>query len=105
MLPSPGRRRGQGRPPVPASVKVVFHVGDVANDRWAWLLARSCLDDSPDATIVFVTYRSGLDSLVEDAEDRHAIASTLPGWVWSKGASGSSSVPRPPAPKGSKKMR
>lgn len=50
--------------------KVVFHMDDAANARWALLLARSCLDDSPDATIVFVTYGPGVDFLMEDAEDR-----------------------------------
>ena len=43
---------------------------DAANARWALLLARSYLDDSPDATIVFVTYGPGVDFRMEHAEDR-----------------------------------
>lgn len=51
--------------------KVVFHVDDAANARWALLLARSYLEDSPKARIVFVSYGPGIDFLLEDAEDRH----------------------------------
>ena len=50
--------------------KVVFHVDDTANARWALLLANSFRDDSPKAKIVFVAYGPGIDFLLEDAEDR-----------------------------------
>jgi len=49
--------------------KVVFHVDEKANARWALMLARSYLDDVPDARIVFVTYGPGIDFLTEDAKD------------------------------------
>lgn len=51
--------------------KVVFHVDETRNARWALMLARSYLDDSPKAKIVFVAYGPGVDFLLEDAEDRH----------------------------------
>lgn len=50
--------------------KMVFHVDDTANARWALLLANSYLDDSSDARIVIVTYGPGVNFLLEDAEDR-----------------------------------
>jgi intracellular sulfur oxidation DsrE/DsrF family protein len=50
--------------------KVVFHVDETANARWALMLARSYLDDSPKAKIVVVTYGPGIDFLLEDAEDK-----------------------------------
>jgi len=50
--------------------KVVFHLDETANARWALMLARSYLDDSPKAKIVFVVYGPGVDFLLEDAEDR-----------------------------------
>lgn len=50
--------------------KMVFHIDDTANARWALLLANSYLDDSPDARIVIVTYGPGVNFLIEDAEDR-----------------------------------
>ena len=50
--------------------KVVFHLDDTANARWALMLANSYLDDSPKAKIVFVAYGPGIDFLLEDAEDR-----------------------------------
>ncbi len=50
--------------------KVVFHVDEMANARWALMLARSYMDDSPKAKIVFVAYGPGMDFLLEDAEDR-----------------------------------
>ena len=50
--------------------KVVFHLDEVANARWALRLARSYLDDSPRARIVVVAYGPGVDFLLEGAEDR-----------------------------------
>ncbi len=49
--------------------KVVFHVDEMANARWALTLAHSYLDDSPKAKIVFVAYGPGIDFLLEDATD------------------------------------
>lgn len=51
--------------------KVVFHVDEMRNARWALMLARSYLDDVPDARIVFVAYGPGVDFLLEEARDRH----------------------------------
>lgn len=50
--------------------KVVFHVDESSNARWALMLARSYLDDSPKAKIVFVTYGPGVDFLLEEAKDK-----------------------------------
>lgn len=50
--------------------KVVFHLDETANARWALLLARSYLDDRPRAKIVLVAYGPGIDFLLEDAEDK-----------------------------------
>ena len=50
--------------------KIVFHVDDIGNARWAMMLANSYLDDSPQAKIVFVTYGPGIDFLLEDVTDR-----------------------------------
>lgn len=50
--------------------KVVFHLDDTANARWALLLANAYLDDNPKARIVVVAYGPGIDFLLEDAEDR-----------------------------------
>lgn len=49
--------------------KVVFHVDETRNARWALMLARSYLDDVPAAEIVFVTYGPGVDFLLQDAKD------------------------------------
>ena len=49
--------------------KVVFHLDETRNARWALMLARSYLDDVPAAKIVFVTYGPGVDFLLEDAKD------------------------------------
>jgi len=49
--------------------KVVFHLDETRNARWALMLARSYLDDVPSAKIVFVTYGPGVDFLLEDAKD------------------------------------
>jgi hypothetical protein len=50
--------------------KVVFHLDETANARWALMLANAYLDDSPKAKVVFVAYGPGIDFLLEDAEDR-----------------------------------
>lgn len=50
--------------------KVVFHLDESADARWALMLARSYMDDSPKAKIVFVAYGPGIEFLLEDAEDR-----------------------------------
>lgn len=50
--------------------KVVFHLDEVVNARWALMLARSYMDDSPTAKIVFVAYGPGVDFLMEGAEDK-----------------------------------
>lgn len=50
--------------------RVVFHLDDTANARWAMLLANSYLDDSPKAKIVIVAYGPGIDFLLQDAQDR-----------------------------------
>ncbi|MGA7983022.1 MAG: DsrE family protein [Chromatiaceae bacterium] len=50
--------------------KVVFHLDDAANARWALMVARSYLDDSPKAKIVFVAYGPGIDFLMEGATDK-----------------------------------
>jgi intracellular sulfur oxidation DsrE/DsrF family protein len=50
--------------------KIVFHVDEMSNARWALMLARSYLDDSPKARIVFVVYGPGMDFLLEDTRDK-----------------------------------
>jgi intracellular sulfur oxidation DsrE/DsrF family protein len=50
--------------------KVVFHLDDTANARWAMLLANGYLDDSPKAKVVIVAYGPGIDFLLHDAQDR-----------------------------------
>ncbi len=50
--------------------KVVFHVDETRNARWALMLARSYLDDSPNAKIVVVAYGPGVDFLREGAQDK-----------------------------------
>lgn len=54
-----------------ATQKMVFHVDETRNARWALMLARSYLDDIPGARLVFVTYGPGVDFLLYDAEDRN----------------------------------
>jgi intracellular sulfur oxidation DsrE/DsrF family protein len=49
--------------------KVVFHLDETRNARWALMLARSYLEDVPTAKIVFVTYGPGVDFLLDDAKD------------------------------------
>jgi uncharacterized protein len=51
--------------------KVVFHLDETANARWALMLAQSYMDDSPRAKIVVVAYGPGIDFLLEDAKDKH----------------------------------
>jgi len=50
--------------------KVLFHLDETANARWALMLARSYMDDSPKAKIVFVAYGPGVDFLLEGAKDK-----------------------------------
>jgi hypothetical protein len=50
--------------------KVIFHVDDTKNARWALMLANTYLEDSPDARIVFVTYGPGIDFLLTGSKDR-----------------------------------
>jgi intracellular sulfur oxidation DsrE/DsrF family protein len=63
--------------------KVVFHLDETANARWALMLARSYLDDSPKARIAFVAYGPGVDFLLDDAKDKrgdpydHAVMSLI----------------------------
>jgi intracellular sulfur oxidation DsrE/DsrF family protein len=60
-----------GGEPVGSWDKVVFHLDQMRNARWALMLARSYLNDVPNAKIVFVAYGPGIDFLVEDTTDRH----------------------------------
>jgi intracellular sulfur oxidation DsrE/DsrF family protein len=63
--------------------KVVFHLDETANARWALMLARSYLDDTPTAKIAIVAYGPGIDFLTEDAKDKrgdaydHAVMSLI----------------------------
>lgn len=50
--------------------KMVFHVDETVNARWALMLANAYLDDSPNVKIVIVTFGPGVDFLLKDAEDR-----------------------------------
>jgi intracellular sulfur oxidation DsrE/DsrF family protein len=50
--------------------RVVFHLDDTSNARWAMLLANSYLDDSPNAKVVIVAYGPGIDFLLLDAQDK-----------------------------------
>ena len=45
--------------------KVVFHVDEMRNARWALMLAGAYLDGSPDAKVMIVTYGPGIDFLLE----------------------------------------
>jgi intracellular sulfur oxidation DsrE/DsrF family protein len=49
--------------------KVMFHIDESRNARWALMLARSYLDDVPGAKIAFVAYGPGVDFLLKDAKD------------------------------------
>ena len=57
-------------PPAPGWEKVVFHLDETRNARWALMLARSYLEDNPQAKIVFVTYGPGVDFLLLGAADK-----------------------------------
>lgn len=57
-------------PPAPDWEKVVFHLDEGRNARWALMLARSYLEDSPKAKIVFVAYGPGVDFLMLGATDK-----------------------------------
>ena len=50
--------------------KMVFHLDETVNARWALMLANSYLEDSPNVKIVIVAFGPGVDFLIEDAEDR-----------------------------------
>jgi intracellular sulfur oxidation DsrE/DsrF family protein len=54
--------------------KVVFHLDDAANARWALMLAGGHLELNPEARIVFVAYGPGVDFLLEFAEDKRGNA-------------------------------
>ena len=49
--------------------KVVFHLDEKRNARWALMLAHSYLDDRPNAKVIVVAYGPGIDFLVKDAQD------------------------------------
>lgn len=51
--------------------KMVFHLDDSSNARWAILLANSYLDDRPGAKIVIVAYGPGVDFVLDGATDLH----------------------------------
>ena len=51
--------------------KMVFHLDETVNARWALMLANSYLEDSPNVKIVIVAFGPGVDFLIEDAEDRN----------------------------------
>ena len=57
-------------PPASGWEKVVFHVDETRNARWALMLARSYLEDSPQAKVVFVAYGPGVDFLLLGAADK-----------------------------------
>jgi intracellular sulfur oxidation DsrE/DsrF family protein len=57
-------------PPAPGWEKVVFHLDESRNARWALMLARSYLEDSPQAKVVFVTFGPGVDFLLLGAADK-----------------------------------
>lgn len=50
--------------------KMVFHLDETVNARWALMLANAYLDDSPNAKIVIVAFGPGVDFLLEGAEDQ-----------------------------------
>jgi len=50
--------------------KVVFQLDETRNARWAMMLARSYLERSPQAKIVFVVYGPGVDFLLLGAQDK-----------------------------------
>ena len=48
--------------------KMVFHIDEARNARWALMLANSYLDDSPGARIVIVAFGPGIDFLLNGAD-------------------------------------
>ena len=50
--------------------RMVFHLDETANARWALMLSNAYLDDSPEARLVIVAHGPGIDFLLEGAEDR-----------------------------------
>ena len=50
--------------------RMVFHLDEAANARWALMLSNAYLDDSPKAKLVIVAHGPGIDFLLEGAEDR-----------------------------------
>ena len=50
--------------------RMVFHLDETANARWALMLSNAYLDDSPRAKLIVVAYGPGIDFLLDDAEDR-----------------------------------
>ena len=54
--------------------KVLYHVDDSKNARWALMLANIQLERTPDAKIVFVTYGPGVDFLLSGSEDKRGNA-------------------------------
>lgn len=54
--------------------KVVFHVDESRYANWALMLARSYLEDSPKAKLVFVVYGPGVDFLLLGAQDKRGNA-------------------------------
>ena len=50
--------------------RMVFHLDETANARWALMLSSAYLDDSPKAKLVIVAHGPGIDFLLEGAEDR-----------------------------------
>ena len=61
--PPPGATQHQAQ-------RLVMHVDETPNARWALMLARAYLDDNPGARLVVVTYGPGVDFLLHHAEDR-----------------------------------
>jgi intracellular sulfur oxidation DsrE/DsrF family protein len=57
-------------PPASGWEKVVFHLDETRNARWALMLARSYLEDSPQAKVAFVAYGPGVDFLLLGAADK-----------------------------------
>jgi hypothetical protein len=49
--------------------RVVYHVDDASNARWAMLLARAHFGQNAQAKVVIVAHGAGVDFLLEDAED------------------------------------
>ena len=57
-------------PQAPGWEKVVFHLDESRNARWALMIDRSYLEDSPQAKVVFVTFGPGVDFLLLGAADK-----------------------------------